>query len=716
MSETKSPLPASETTPLTHGSTPLDLHDMSRMGKPQQLHRTFRLLSIFSFTTVLMATWEAQLTVSIFGLINGGTAGLIWMYLATFLGLFAAILSMAEMASMAPTTGGQYHWVSEFAPAEWQRFLSFVVGWLCVLGWQVGNAAISFLVAQQILGVVVLDTNEGYYVPERWHLTLVVVGIMTVCMLLNTVLYRALPVVEMVALVLHLAGFVAVLVPLWVTGPRVQSAREVFFTFTDGGGWGNVGLSCLVGILSPIFSLIGPDSATHMAEELRDASKSLPRAMIATALVNGALGFVMVVTFCMVLGDLDSVLQTPTTQPFIQVFYNAVGSRGGATVMTCIMIVMAACGVVNNIATSSRQLWAFARDQGMPFSGWFAKVHPRWGLPLNALGVSYVFAVLLSLINIGSTVAFNILTSLGVGALLSSYVISISCIALKRIRNEPLLPRSFNLGRAGLPINVFSVLFLLLTFIMTFFPPVPNPTLEMMNWNILVYGTVVVFSVVYYIFRARFRYVGPVEITPPRDGSEPLWLQSALPQLGLQRSLRRISPVFEFSTTPGRLIRLGGLWGRTYSTRPLVNNTLPGYEIPQDALSTVREEPWHRTTIQGIPGSEDITVSVSACVANNIGLTYGVTMDSPSDGPEPTLEWRGRLHRRQSDIADLSRFRYDTTAVRRQLSATTASLTPQQRGIMNLNPDPSNWTKPLDGSSELYLAPEEPFPALKPLV
>lgn len=45
----------------------------------------------------------------------------------------AAIASMAEMASMAPTTGGQYHWVSEFAPKSAQRELSYVVGWLCVL-------------------------------------------------------------------------------------------------------------------------------------------------------------------------------------------------------------------------------------------------------------------------------------------------------------------------------------------------------------------------------------------------------------------------------------------------------------------------------------------------------------------------------------------------------------------------------------------------------
>jgi amino acid transporter len=118
------------------------------------------------------------------------------------------------------------------------------------------------------------------------------------------------------------------------------------------------------------------------------------------------MGFVMLVTFCMVLGeDREAVLATQTAQPFIEVFYKAVGSKGGATGMSCVMIVMVACGGVNVIATSSRQLWAFARDGGVPFSGWFSVVDKKRGhLPVNALVFSYVLAVLLSLINIGSLV------------------------------------------------------------------------------------------------------------------------------------------------------------------------------------------------------------------------------------------------------------------------------------------------------------------------
>jgi hypothetical protein len=38
------------------------------------------------------------------------------------------VLSLAEMESMAPTSGGQYHWVSEFAPANCQKILSYASG------------------------------------------------------------------------------------------------------------------------------------------------------------------------------------------------------------------------------------------------------------------------------------------------------------------------------------------------------------------------------------------------------------------------------------------------------------------------------------------------------------------------------------------------------------------------------------------------------------
>lgn len=92
--------------------------------------------------------------------------------------------------------------------------------------------------------------------------------------------------------------------------------------------------------------------------------------------------------------------------------------------------------------------------------------------------VSFIVTCLLSLINLGSYVAFNAILSLTLGAILSSYIISISCVALRKIRRDRPLPRArWSLGKAGLPINIMAVAFLVVVYIFTFFPLVPDPSL-----------------------------------------------------------------------------------------------------------------------------------------------------------------------------------------------------------------------------------------------
>jgi amino acid transporter len=134
-----------------------------------------------------------------------------------------------------------------------------------------------------------------------------------------------------------------------------------------------------------------------------------------------------------------------------------------------------------------------------------------WDIPLNAIVLTLVISTLLSLINIGSAVAYNQITSLGLCALISSYIVSISCVALKRWRSEPLLPGRFSLGRYGFAINVFSILFLVMVLVLCFFPTSPNPSPQDMNWAVLIYAVVMAFSLLYFHFKGRHVYRGPVE-------------------------------------------------------------------------------------------------------------------------------------------------------------------------------------------------------------
>lgn len=125
--------------------------------------------------------------------------------------------------------------------------------------------------------------------------------------------------------------------------------------------------------------------------------------------------------------------------------------------------------------------------------------------------------MLLSLVLIGSDEAFNIIASLGASAILSSYIISITCIASRKILGYKLPTTRFSLGKVGLPINLLALCFLCLAFVLVFFPAEPNPTLAEMNWSVLIYGAVIVFALMYFALRKRHTYAGPVKYVRDED-------------------------------------------------------------------------------------------------------------------------------------------------------------------------------------------------------
>jgi choline transport protein len=281
----------------------------------------------------------------------------------------------------SPTAGAQYHWVSQFAPASIQKPLSFCVGWFVVIAWQTGLAACSFTVGLQIEAIIVLA--DPSYVIKGWHSCLFTIAAALLGILFNTYLVRRLPTVEGIATILHIFGFFTFLVVFWVMGPRAD-AKQVFTSFQDNNGWGSVGLATLVGILSPISCLILGDSACHLSEELRDAGKVLPRSMIATAVVNYVFGFLMTVTLMFVVGDVQQAFDSPTGQPYVQTVLNTTGSIGATITLTAVIAILVQFSAINTVTSSSRQIFAFARDGGLPFSDFLSTVSPLF-LPSSGL-------------------------------------------------------------------------------------------------------------------------------------------------------------------------------------------------------------------------------------------------------------------------------------------------------------------------------------------
>ena len=361
-------------------------------------------------------------------------------------------------------------------------------------------------------------------------------------------------------LILHIVGFFAILIPLTYLAPHAN-AHDVFATFINVGGWDTQAYSFFVGLVGSAFAFVGADSAVHMAEEIKRAAVVIPKAILFSIAINGALGFAMLMAILFCLGDPEqvptTVLQTPLGFPFIQVFLDATSSIPGTAIMASIVLVLGISSTCGLLASSSRMFWSFARDRGLPFSEQISKVGgylislSRWDLklswliianaeiaqvdgrtsiPITAVAITAFISVLLTLIGIGSSVAFNDIISITVVGLYASYLVAIVLLLWRRVtgairpaNESPLETTIVNTPSAtltwgpfkmpdllGIVVNVIAIVYTIIVFLFSFWPPATPVTPSTMNYASLVFGFVVIVSVGWYVAVARKFYKGPV--------------------------------------------------------------------------------------------------------------------------------------------------------------------------------------------------------------
>ncbi|CAJ2502234.1 Uu.00g096280.m01.CDS01 [Anthostomella pinea] len=518
-------LPPTTRTYSRHSANLNDDEQLQRLGKKPLLNRSFGFMPILGFACSALLSWEGIVTNSGLALTNGGPAGVIWGFLINWIGTLSVNAVLAELSSIAPTAGGQYHWVAMMAPASCSAFLTYLTAWLTTMSWQFIAVSIGYIISTMMQGIIVLATARSYE-PTKWQTVLILWGVMAFAVIVNSTTSRALAKFEGLVLVLHLVGFFAVLIPMVYLAPHIDPA-DVFSTFLNGGGWANQALSFFVGFPSGSSALIGADCAVHMSEEIQHAAMVVPRALMYTIIINGSLAFAMIIVMLICLSDLDAAMKSAETlfYPFIQIFYSAVKSREGACVMAGLILVLSMSSSVGIYASASRMMWSFARDKGLPFSQQLVKL-TKDQLPANAIFTTLGITVLLSLIILGSSVALGALISLVVAALFSSYLLSCGLLLWRRCTGA-LQPYSTNWesldsGRLtwgpwrvpeplGTINNVVACLYCAFLLFWSFWPQYTPVTPETMNWSILVFGSVVGFCILWYVFRARHYFKGPIK-------------------------------------------------------------------------------------------------------------------------------------------------------------------------------------------------------------
>ena len=254
----------------------------------------------------------------------------------------------------------------------------------------------------------------------------------------------------------------------------------------------------------------GSDAAAHISEEVYSASLTVPRTMVYSYAINGLMGFLTLITFLFALTDLDAALTDPSTYPFLWVFQNALPLPALNT-LTAVLLILVFAGSVTFSISTSRQTWSFARDHGLPCSSWIARVEPKRELPVNAILLTCLCTCALSLINIGSSVAFNAIISLNLVSLMLTYSTSIGCVLLRRLRDPESLPRArWALGRWGIPINAGALAYSLFAFFWCFWPNTTPVDVTSFNWAVVIFVGVAVIAITCYILQGRHIYEGPV--------------------------------------------------------------------------------------------------------------------------------------------------------------------------------------------------------------
>ena len=106
--------------------------------------------------------------------------------------------------------------------------------------------------------------NNNSYNPQPWHGTLLVIAVVVFAIIFNTSMAKQLPMVEVVILFIHILGLFAIIVPLLVMAPSRNSGKVALLDFYNGGNWSTVGLATMIGLLTPLGSMLGFDCAVHM--------------------------------------------------------------------------------------------------------------------------------------------------------------------------------------------------------------------------------------------------------------------------------------------------------------------------------------------------------------------------------------------------------------------------------------------------------------------
>jgi choline transport protein len=337
-----------------------------------ELKRTFNLVSMIGFCFSIVSSWTALSGVLIIGAESGGPPVMIWSWVGVCVFSMAVALSMAEMCSAYPLAGGQYSWAAILAPRSWSKGLSYICGWFMLIGIIAMGAVVNFIASGFILAMAVLNNPE--YEITRWQSTLVAYAVAIAALSLNIFCPQMLHKMTNFFLIWNMGSFLIILITILATNDHKQTPSFVFSEFQNFTGF-NKSYAAILGLLQSAFGMCCYDAPAHMTEEINDARKVAPKAIILSVALGAITGFAFLIAACFCMGSIDGVAESATGSPIVQIFYDSTKSVAGATCLTFLMVTIQFFSAISLLAEGGRAVVGRFSSVNLPLLTGFCSMH-----------------------------------------------------------------------------------------------------------------------------------------------------------------------------------------------------------------------------------------------------------------------------------------------------------------------------------------------------
>ncbi|PLB48033.1 amino acid permease [Aspergillus steynii IBT 23096] len=507
--------PVPVTSVLPNGDVPYTDHTMdaderviTALGYKQEFKREFSLWTTFCVSFAVLGLLPSFASTIYYGMGYAGTAGMVWGWIIAMLFIQCVAMSMAELCSAMPTSGGLYYAAAVLAPPKYGPFAAWITGWSNWIGQITAAPSVDYSLAAMILAAGSV-ANPGY-VPTTWQTFLLTTLIMIIHAVVSSMPTKWVAQFNSYGSTFNMLALIAVIIAIPAgtkNVPKFQPSKEVWGTITNLTDFPD-GVAVLMTFVGVIWTMSGYDSPFHLSEECSNANIASPRAIVMTSGVGGLMGWFLQLVVAYTVLDIEAVIDSDLGQPWASYLLQVMPQNTAMAILALTIICGFSMGQGCMVA-ASRVTYAYARDDCFPWSRYWKKVDPRTHTPVNAVVMNAVLGILMCLLILAGDVAIGALFSIGAIAQFVAFSIPITIRVFfvgNRFRRGP-----WHLGPFGRVIGGFGVSFVLLMVPILCLPSVTggNLTPELMNWTCLVYGAPMLAVSVWWVVDAHKWFTGP---------------------------------------------------------------------------------------------------------------------------------------------------------------------------------------------------------------